>query len=109
MAARRRACRHRGEVVLIFTTNKSLSAQPSIAGDRDDRRGEFEHLATAIRREATPNILSGSIRGQRGGQKVRSPVDDISFVPGAHHQPPHMTMVDHATAAQSVQRNMPRS
>jgi hypothetical protein len=23
---------------------------------------EFEHLATAIRREATPNILSGSIR-----------------------------------------------
>jgi hypothetical protein len=30
---------------------------------------ELEHLATAIRREATPNILSGSIRGQRGGQK----------------------------------------
>lgn len=58
--------------------------------------GLFERLATAILREADPKyrllIHSGV---NLDGKPVRSPVDGITFVPGAN--PPHMIEVHHTT------------
>ncbi|MDE0511799.1 MAG: hypothetical protein OXI88_08450 [Gammaproteobacteria bacterium] len=58
--------------------------------------GLFERLATAVLREADPKyrllIHSGV---NLNGKPVRSPVDGITFVPGAN--PPHMIAVHHTT------------
>ena len=58
--------------------------------------GLFERLATAVLREAEPKyrllIHSGV---NLDGKPVRSPVDGITFVPGAN--PPHMIEVHHTT------------
>jgi len=59
---------------------------------------EFERLATAILREAEPQYASLLHPGVNpAGKTVKSPVDGISFVPGA--EPPHMMMAHHTTAA----------
>jgi hypothetical protein len=61
---------------------------------------KFERLATAVLREAVPEYASLLHPGvNQAGKTIKSPVDGISFVPGA--QPPHMITAHHTTAARN--------
>lgn len=63
--------------------------------------GFFERLATAVLRVAAPTLYS--TLSQPGvnpdGDTVKSPVDAITFVPGA--DPPHMILVQHTRSGRS--------
>ena len=59
-------------------------------------QGSFERLATAVLRETDPKYRLLTHSGVNlDGKTVRSPVDGITFVPGAN--PPHMIAVHHTT------------
>jgi hypothetical protein len=61
---------------------------------------EFERLAMAILREAKPEYASLLHPGvNTAGKTIKSPVDGISFVPGA--QPPYMIAAHHTTCARN--------
>lgn len=62
--------------------------------------GLFEHLATAVLRDARPELYSNLTQSgvNADGRPVMSPVDAISFVPGA--VPRHMVAVHHTTCQQ---------
>jgi hypothetical protein len=63
--------------------------------------GAFERLATAILREAVPEYASLLHPGVNpAGKTVKSPVDGISFVPGA--VPPHLITAHHTTSARDA-------
>lgn len=70
----------------------------TIASMTDD--GQFELLATAILREANPRYASILHQGVNAfGKTVKSPLDGITFEPGAN--PPHLLAVHHTTARPS--------
>ena len=82
--------------------NKSMSAEKTaqaLAAITDE--GVFEHLATAILREANQTYRSLVHTGAIvTGKTGKSPIDGICFVQGA--DPPHMIAVHHTTTARAV-------
>ena len=73
---------------------KNGETQRSLAAITD--QGQFEHLATAVLREADSRYRLLVHTGVNlDGKTVRSPVDGITFVTGEN--PPHMIAVHHTT------------
>jgi len=61
----------------------------------------FERIATAVLREAKPEIYGGLTHTgvNSDGKTVKAPVDGIAFLPGAY--PAHMVLAAHASGART--------
>lgn len=74
--------------------------ETALALSRVTDTGLFEHLVTAVLREASPDLYGNLTQPGTNaqGKPVKSPVDAISFVPKA--DPRHMVVVHHTTYRQ---------